>query len=70
MIISVIYVWAVMVVGPNFTVPLHHYKPVVWTTQEKCEDEIERVTSDPATIMDPAFHLECVAVPDLRGVPA
>lgn len=59
------------IVGPNnFRVPLHHYQPVVWSTEDKCRAEIDRTLAEPGMHIDAEFHLECVAVPDLRGEPA
>lgn len=69
---NVLVLWAVFMFGPSGPpMPLHHYRPVVWASQEKCETEIMTLLNNGGVIItDPAYHLECVAVPDLSGDPA
>lgn len=69
--IAGLVLWAVFIIGPNnYRMPLHHYQPMVWSTEDGCRAEIDRTLAEPDTFMGPEFHLECVAVFDLRGEPA
>ena len=66
-----ILVWAVFLIGPNTMMPAHHYRPVVWSTEEKCKAEIDRLlATKQVEIMDTDYHLECMPVPDMSGDPA
>lgn len=63
--------WVVVIIGPTQTVPLHHYRPVVWSTEAKCRAELARTLEAQEFVSnDPAYYLDCITVPDLRGEPA
>lgn len=65
-----ILLWIIVIVGPVNTVPLHHYRPVAYSTEEICQNEVSRLLYTREFVSnDPAFYLECRAVPDLEGEP-
>jgi hypothetical protein len=69
--ITQLIVWIVVVAGPDGFIPLHHFAPVTWATKAKCQVEAQHaVDSGEFTSMDPQYHLECLAIPDLLGEPA
>jgi hypothetical protein len=66
-----ILLWVIFVVGPAKALPLYHYRPVTYSTEERCQMEISRLTATGEFVSnDPAFSLECRAIPDLSGEPA
>ncbi len=69
---STLTLWIVVMMGPGETMrPVHHFRPVVWRTEEKCEAELmELLNTKAIVIADPDYHLACVAIPDLSGDPA
>jgi hypothetical protein len=64
-------VWVVVIAGPTGFAPVHHFNPVLWSTQTKCEAEIDHLLqTHEIEIMDSEYSLQCLAIPDLSGEPA
>lgn len=69
--IAQLVVWIVVIIGPDGFIPLHHFAPVMWATEAKCQAEAKQaVDNGEFTVVDQHYHLECLAIPYLSGEPA